>query len=204
MIRTLLSASGEPIFHLQAGDASYILSVFHGFVLHLYSGPLISDDDVEDLLVRVSHDSVIPLPGHTEEKWFSCDIAPFEYPAFGTGDFRPSAIMAKDLSAQTGSSPSVAVRYVSHTILRGKPVLDRFPAVHAGESDCDTLILHCADPDSFLHFDLYYTVMSAYPAICRRTVIRNGSADRTASLLRAYSASMDLTAVQPQPELLHL
>ena len=32
----------------------------------------------------------------------------------------------------------------------------------------------------------------------------NGSADRTASLLRAYSASMDLTAVQPQPELLHL
>ena len=143
MIQIVHSATDEPIFHLHAGDASYILSVFHGMVLHLYSGPAISDDDVEDLLVRITHDSVIPLPGHIKENWFSCDIAPFEYHGFGTGDFRPSAIMAADLSAQTGCSPSVSVHYVSHTILRGKPVLDAFPAIHAEDEDCETLILHC-------------------------------------------------------------
>ena len=204
MIKTTISTSGEPIFHLQAGDASYIISIFQGFPLHLYSGPAISDDDVEDLLVRVPHDSVIPLPAHPENNWFSCDIAPFEYPGFGTGDFRPSAVMVKDLSAQTASAPAAALRYESHTIIPGKPVLDPYPAVHANENDCDTLILHCIDPGSFLTYDLYYTAMRDYPAICRRTVIKNGSDSRTASLLRAYSASLDFPEIHPQAELVHL
>ena len=67
MIKTILSATGEPIFHLTAGDASYVFSIFHGFPLHLYAGPAISDDDVEYLLVRVGHDSVVPRPAHTPE-----------------------------------------------------------------------------------------------------------------------------------------
>ena len=139
MIKTILSATGEPIFHLTAGDASYILSIFHGFPLHLYAGPAISDDDVEYLLVRVGHDSVVPRPAHTPEGWFSCDIAPFEYPAYGSGDFRPSAIMAKMLTNDqidgiapiTGGAPTTAVLYESHEILAGKPVLDTCPAIHA-------------------------------------------------------------------------
>ncbi len=212
MIKTILSATGEPIFHLTAGDASYVLSIFHGFPLHLYAGPAISDDDVEYLLVRVGHDSVVPRPAHTPEGWFSCDIAPFEYPAYGSGDFRPSAVMAKMLTNDqidgtveiTGGAPTTAVMYESHEILEGKPVLDPCPAIHAADDECETLVLHCADPATALKYDLYYTVMCDYPAVCRRTVIKNTSRNASATLLRAYSASLDFTTIDPQAELVHL
>ena len=91
MIKITTTQQDEPVFHLRAGDASYVLCSFHGFLLHFYAGEAISDDDVTYLLVKVGHDSVVPRPADTPEGWFSCDVAPFEYPAFGTGDFRPSA-----------------------------------------------------------------------------------------------------------------
>lgn len=208
MIKTVLSSTGEPVFHLTAGDSSYVISVFHGFPLHLYAGAKISDDDVEYLLVRVGHDSVVPRPAHTPEGWFSCDIAPFEYPAYGSGDFRPSAVMVKadttSAVSQSGGAPTTAVIYKSHEIFAGKPTLDTCPAVHATDDECDTLVLRCADPATAMEYDLYYTVMRDLPAICRRTVIRNTSENTSAKILRAYSASVDFTTVDPQAELVHL
>lgn len=206
MITITTTAQGEPVFHLRAGDASYILRVFHGFVLHLYAGPAISDDDVSHLLVQVRHDSVVPRPADTEEDWFSCDIAPFEYPAFGTGDFRPSAVMVKAPTAapvQSGAAPNTALRYVSHQLCPGKPAFDTCPAVHAGEEDCDTLILHCADDATGMRYDLVYAVMRGLPAICRRVVITNGGSGE-AHILRAYSTSLDLTGLEPGAALVHL
>lgn len=206
MIKITSNSFGEPIFHLRAGDASYVISIFHGFVLHLYAGPAISDDDVSYLLVRVGHDSVVPRPADTPEGWFSCDIAPFEYPAFGTGDFRPAAVMinaSTKSEEQSTAAPNTAVRYTGYDIKHGKPALDKYPAIHADESECDTLILHCSDPATDVEYDLYYFVMRDLPAICRRTVIRNYSA-RDISILRAYSASVDFTTIDPDAELLHL
>ena len=206
MIKITSNSFGEPIFHLRAGDASYVISIFHGFVLHLYAGPAISDDDVSYLLVRVGHDSVVPRPADTPEGWFSCDIAPFEYPAFGTGDFRPAAVMinaSTKSEEQSTAAPNTAVRYIGYDIKHGKPALDKYPAIHADESECDTLILHCSDPATDVEYDLYYSVMRDLPAICRRTVIRNYSA-RDISILRAYSASVDFTTIDPDAELLHL
>ncbi len=204
MIKVNITSTNEPTFHLVAGDASYVITVFHGYPLHLYAGRAISDDDVSYLLVRVGHDSVVPRPAHTPEGWFSCDIAPFEYPAYGSGDFRPSAVMVKTDSSAHGGAPVTSVMYESYEIFAGKPILDSCPALHASEDECDTLVLHCADPATELRYDLYYTVMRDLPAISRRTVIRNSSDSATVTLLRAYSASIDFTTVDPQAELLHL
>ena len=60
MIKEFLTERGEPGFHLTAGDSSYIFSVFHGFLIHHYCGPKISDDDMEYMMVQVNHDSSIP------------------------------------------------------------------------------------------------------------------------------------------------
>ena len=138
MIKITTTQQDEPVFHLRAGDASYVLCSFHGFLLHLYAGEAISDDDVTYLLVKVGHDSVVPRPADTPEGWFSCDIAPFEYPAFGTGDFRPSAVMVKAQTkseVQSAAAPNTALRYDSYDLIPGKPVLDQCPAVHANEDD---------------------------------------------------------------------
>ena len=206
MIKITTTQQDEPVFHLRAGDASYVLCSFHGFLLHLYAGEAISDDDVTYLLVKVGHDSVVPRPADTPEGWFSCDVAPFEYPAFGTGDFRPSAVMVKAQTkseVQSAAAPNTALRYDSYDLIPGKPVLDKCPAVHANEEECDTLVLHCSDSASGMEYDLYYSVMRELPAICRRTVIRNKT-KADAHILRAYSASVDFTTVDPDAQLLHL
>ncbi len=206
MIKITSTSLGEPVFHLRAGDASYVVGVFHGFVLHLYSGAAVSDDDLTYLLVRVGHDSVVPRPADTTEGWFSCDIAPFEYPAYGTGDFRPSAVMVKAQTkseVQSAAAPNTALRYVSHEVVVGKPTLDSCPAVFANENECDTLVIHCEDAATGIKYDLYYSAMRELPAVCRRTVIVNDS-ENDAHILRAYSASVDFTTVDPEAELVHL
>lgn len=207
MIRVKQTERKEPIFHLMAGDASYVFSVFHGFLIHHYCGQKISDDDVEYLMVRVNHDSTVPHPADVEESWFSCDIAPFEYPANGTGDYRPSAIALKLMGKEHpfSGTTSTEVRYVSYEIVKGKPKLDMQPAVYAEEEEADTLIITAEDPATEVKYKLYYTVMKEYPVICRRTVIENTTKTKQPlDILRAYSASLDFTAIEPQAELLHL
>ncbi len=206
MITVSRNSLGEPVFHLRAGGASYILSVFHGYLLHLYCGAAISDDDPEWLLVRVGHDSVVPRPASTPEGWFSLDIAPLEYPAYGTGDYRPSAVMLRSLGGSvTPGSAAAALRYVSHEIVRGKPVpeADRQPAVYASPDEADTLIVTAEDPADGVRVRLYYTVLRALPVFCRRAVIENSS-PAPAELERAYSASLDFTGLSRPAELLHL
>lgn len=207
MIKVVLSERKEPIFHLTAGDASYVFSVYHGFLIHHYCGSKISDDDVEYLMVQVNHDSTVPHPADVEESWFSCDIAPFEYPANGTGDYRPSAISLRLMEADNAFSGTTAteVRYVSYEIVKGKPQIDMQPAVYAGEEEADTLIITAQDPATAVTYKLYYTAMRDYPVICRRSVIENTTKTKQPfDLLRAYSACLDFTTIEPQAELLHL
>jgi len=212
MIRVLNTERGEPIFHLRSGDSSYVMSVFHGYLLHLYCGAAISDDDVEYLLVRMGHDSIVPRPAHTfeEHKWFSCDVAPFEYPCNGCGDFRPAALSLRLKEAEGKTSAfagttATDLRYVSYEIVEGKPKVDNQPAVYAENGEAETLIITCKDPATEVTVKLYYTVFRDFAAVCRRTVIENTSKEQLPlDVLRAYSACLDFAYLSSQPELLHL
>lgn len=208
MIKVTETALREPVFHLRAGDASYIFSVFHGYLLHLYCGPAVSDDAPEVLLVRVGHDSVVPRPADTPEGWFSLDIAPQECPVYGTGDYRPSALMMRyDGGGVTPGSAAVSLKYVSHEIVPGKPKIegDIQPAVYASEDEADTLIVTAEDPSTGVTARLYYTAMRSLPALTRRIVIENTS-DAPLTIERVYSASLDFTGLTGNgpAELLHL
>ena len=207
MISVTETSTGEPLFHLRAGDASYVFSVFHGYLLHLYCGPAMGEDDLAYLLVRVGHDSVVPRPFDTSENWFSLDIAPQEIPAYGTGDYRPSALMIRHGAGGklTPGSTAVSVRYLSHEILPGKPPIpgDIQPAVRADEDEADTLIVTAEDPASGVKFRLYYTAMRSLPVILRRTAVENASS-APVDLLRIASASLDFVSPEEPAELLHL
>ena len=204
MIRILPSSSldASPVFHLRAGDASYVFCVFHGFLLHLYCGPAVEDDDLTPLLVKVGHDSVVPRPADTPEGWFSLDIAPQEFPVYGTGDYRPSALMIR----RSDGSAATSLRYVSHELLPGKPTVDRQPAVHASPDEADTLAVTLRDPGSDVTVRLYYTAMRDLPVIVRRAAVENTS-ESPVTIERIASASLDFTgcAGWTEPaELLHL
>lgn len=207
MIQEFKTERGEPGFHLKAGDASYIFSVYHGYLIHHYCGAAISDDDVEYLMVRVNHDSVVPHPADVEESWFSCDIAPFEYPGNQTGDYRPAAVSVRLVDAENDFSGTTAteLRYVSHEICSGKKKLDAQPSVYAGDEEADTLKVECQDPATDVTFLLYYTAMRDLPVICRQTAVKNTTkTQQPLELLRVYSACLDHTVIEPQGELLHL
>ena len=207
MIKEFLTKRGEPGFHLVAGDSSYIFSVFHGFLIHHYCGPKVSDDDVEYLMVQVHHDSTVPHPADVEYDWFSCDIATFECPGNQTGDYRPAAVsvsLAEADNAFSGTS-ATEVRYVSHEIVKGKPKVDMQPAVYADDDEAETLIVTCKDPATDVKFIFYYTVMKDFPVICRRMVIENvAKTKQPLDILRSYSACLDFANIEPQAELLHL
>lgn len=197
----------EPAFHLKAGDASYLFSVFHGFLIHHYCGPAITDDEVEYLMVQVDHDSVVPHPADVEESWFSCDIAATECSGNQTGDYRPAAVSVQVAEGDSSFAGTTAteLRYVSHEIQKGKPVLDIQPAVYASEDEAETLIVKCQDLATGVTFRLYYTVFEKYPVICRRMVIENTTKEKKAlNIRRAYSACLDFTTIEPQAEMVHL
>jgi len=193
------SLTGEPLFHLRAGDASYVFCVFHGYLLHLYCGPAVGEDDLTALLVKVGHDSVVPRPADTPEGWFSLDIAPQEFPVYGTGDYRPSALMVR----RADGSAATSLRYVSHEVLPGKPVLDHQPATFAAPDEADTLAVTLRDPGSGFVVRLYYTAMRALPVIIRRAAAENPS-DNPVTVERIASASLDFATWMEPAELLHL
>ncbi|MBR4895700.1 MAG: alpha-galactosidase, partial [Clostridia bacterium] len=193
------SLTGEPLFHLRAGDASYVFCVFHGYLLHLYCGPAVGEDDLTALLVKVGHDSVVPRPADTPEGWFSLDIAPQEFPVYGTGDYRPSALMVR----RADGSAATSLRYASHEVLPGKPVLDRQPATFAAPDEADTLAVTLRDPGSGLIVRLYYTALRDLPVVTRRAAAENPS-DNPVTVERIASASLDFATLMEPAELLHL
>ncbi|MBO6053610.1 MAG: alpha-galactosidase [Clostridia bacterium] len=193
------SLTGEPVFHLRAGDASYVFCVFHGYLLHLYCGPAVGEDDLTALLVKVGHDSVVPRPADTPEGWFSLDIAPQEFPVYGTGDYRPSALMVR----RADGSAATSLRYVSHEALPGKPRLDSQPTVSADEDEADTLAVTLCDPGSGLRVRLYYTAMRTLPVIVRRAAAENPTSGPL-TIERIASASLDFATWMEPAELLHL
>ena len=69
------------------------------------------------------------------------DQTAFEYPCHGTGDYREPCLMVMDNEGMT----TCDLRYVSHKVYKGKPVLDGLPATFANEDEAETLEITCID-----------------------------------------------------------
>lgn len=62
------------------------------------------------------------------------------------------------------------LQYVSHEIVKEKPALPGLPSTFPGDEDCDTLILHLADPVIGLAADLVYTTFKEEDVITRSVI----------------------------------
>ena len=185
------------IFKLDTSGSSYIFKIGRaGYVMGLYYGKRLTDHDVDYLTVREGHDSTVPLSADVDDDWrFSPDTMQAEYPAYGTGDFRISALRIK-----SGGVGVTDCRYISHRIYEGKSDPCGMPHTRAGADDADTLELVCRDVTGAV-ITLYYTAYRRHPVIVRRARIANSSA-LPMTIERAYSASVDFT--HPEFSLLHL
>ncbi|MBP5607737.1 MAG: alpha-galactosidase, partial [Lachnospiraceae bacterium] len=91
------------IFKLDTINTSYIVSVMDepGYAGHVYYGKRISDEDVTYLL-RIQESPFVPSKNKRDKISFM-DSAPFEYPAYGSGDYRDAALKVRTEDGMTTS-----------------------------------------------------------------------------------------------------
>lgn len=189
----------ENTFHLRSGGSSLLMQVSrNGYLLHLYYGAALPDGDYP-----LSMFNSLPGVGSFYANTPQPDDVPslgsalMEYPCYGTGDFRSSAVQA------TGADGTAAVdlRYQGYRIIKGKPPIPGLPATFAGEDEAETLEVELLDAHTGLKVFLLYTVFSDFPVITRSVRAENTGAEPI-TLDRIYSASLDLP--ESDYDILHL
>lgn len=186
----MITFDGEKgIFKLDTEDSSYLIALYNNVLYHLYWGKKIPE-------IKRSADAMFSLKGSSFSaldigvKWGrSADIMPMEYPTYGAPDLRTPAM---HLRYANGSS-ATALRYSSHTVIKGKPKLYGLPATYTERGDnVETLSITLTDEFNNIDVVLNYSVWYDYNAIARSTIIKNKGKEPL-SVLSACSTSFDIT-----------
>lgn len=117
--------SQNKTFHLKANDTSYVMGVLRdGYLVHLYWGKGICEYRHSNLLQYQDRGFSGNPYQYKEDRTFSLDTLPQEYPQYGNTDFRKPAYQ---IQLENGSTVS-DLRYLSHTIFQGKAPLEGLPS----------------------------------------------------------------------------
>ena len=157
----------------------------YGFLLHLYYGK--KTDGCMDYLLTYYDRGFSGNPYDAgEDRTYSMDTLPQEFPCYGNGDFRSTAFAVENADG----SMSCDLRYKSHVILDGKYNLEGLPAVYASEEEAQTLEILMEDPVTGVKVVLLYGVLPAQDIITRSVSVKNESSGKI-YLNKIESASLD-------------
>lgn len=157
----------------------------YGFLLHLYYGK--KTDTCMDYLLTYYDRGFSGNPYDAgEDRTYSMDTLPQEFPCYGNGDFRSTAFAVENADG----SMSCDLRYKSHTIFDGKYNLQGLPAVYASEEEAQTLEILMEDPVTGVKVVLLYGVLPAQDIITRSVCVKNESSGKI-YLNKIESASLD-------------
>ncbi len=174
------------IISFDTDNTSYQMGITDdGFLLHLYYGPKTGCDMDYSLTMYDRGFSGNPYDVGND-RTFSLDVLPMEYPGYGNGDYRSPAFSMRDSSGVQGAD----LRYRSHRFLPGKYGIDGMPAVYAAEDEARTLEIVLADETAGVQVTLKYGIIPSRDAVTRAAVIENIS-DSTITVDKALSASLD-------------
>ena len=174
------------IFTLNTEHTTYQMQVDqYGFLLHLYYGAKISGN--MDYLLTYYDRGFSGNPADVrDDRTYSMDALPQEYPVMGTGDYRSSALIIRNAD----DSDCCDLRYVGYQIRKGKYCLKGLPAVYAAEEEAETLEIILEDAISKVRVQLLYGVLERDDIITRSAVITNCGND-TVLVEKAASACLD-------------
>ena len=117
---------------------------------------------------------------------YSLDALPQEYPSLGTGDFRNYALNIENADG----SQCCNLVYITHEITTGKYTLKGLPFVRAEDNEAETLKIILEDPVTKVELHLLYGVLEKEDIITRSVIIKNaGKAPVTVK--KAQSACLD-------------
>ncbi len=191
----ILFQEEKRIFTLQTKQTTYQMKVDDfGFLLHLYYGTKVSGD--MDYLLTYYDRGFSGNPNDVgNNRTYSMDVLPQEYPTLGTGDYRNSALVLRGHD----ESECCDLRYAGYEIREGKYELEGLPAVYAGEKEAQTLKIVLEDNVSRVRVQLLYGVLEDEDIITRSVKITNYG---TACVVVEKAASACLDFITGQYDLL--
>ena len=172
---------------LQTKHTTYQMGIAeHGFLLHLYYGPK-AEGDMSYLLTAYDRGFSGNPYDAGDDRTFSMDTFPLEYPCYGNGDYRSPAFNVKNEQGVYGAD----LRYKTHSVTKGKYSISGLPAVYADESSgAYTVNVILEDALLGIEVTLRYGVLPELDVITRSAVIKN-TGNHLLYLTKVYSATMD-------------
>lgn len=156
-------------FTLETEMTTYQMQVDpFGFLLHLYYGKRVQG--CMDYLLTYYDRGFSGNPYDAgNDRTYSMDALPQEFPCLGNGDYRSPALILKN----ENGAYSCDLRYQGHRILNGKYSIPGLPAVYAGENEAETLEIILKDRTAQVEVRLLYGVLPKLDIITRSTVVKN-------------------------------
>ncbi len=162
----------KKIFHLKTHGMSYIMQlVKEDYLSHIYWGNEVSVYH-NSFEIKYADRAFSPNP-NAEDRAFSLDTLPQEYPAYGNTDFRTPALRIKI----NDGTRITDFRYHEHKIISGKPKIDTYGQTYAQNNEAETLVITLKDTLYELYVDLTYTIFKHFPIITRHSIVRNETND---------------------------
>ncbi len=177
----------EGNFYLETANTMYqIQADKYGVLKHIWYGAKTNRNmdyliECKDIAFSGNIDDVYP------DRTYSLDTVPLEYPCFGVGDYRISAIEA----VHENGSNALDLRYSGYSIKQGKYSIPGLPAVYDNDNKSETLEIYLKDTSSDIEVTLKYGVFEETDIITRSAVIINKGKTSTV-LTKAFSLSLDL------------
>lgn len=172
--------------HLFTSNTSYIMEVFEDELLHGYWGKRLTMPEKMGIIPIEEFASFYPNP-NSNNKTYSLDTIPREYPDFGRSDYRNPAYRI----LQSDGTRITKFEVKSLKKIMGKPEIMGLPMTYAYEQDlCETLVVELWDTKSSSLIELFYTVNETYDIITRHTRFTN-KGTQPIILEGALSANID-------------
>ena len=183
----IVYSKSDRTFTIQTKNTTYQMQVDpYGFLLHLYYGKK-TDGSCMDYLLTYYDRGFSGNPFDAgDDRTYSMDALPQEYPSYGTGDYRSTALIVENADGSTACD----LRYRSHHIFNGKYKIPGLPAVYADETESQTLEIVMEDAVTGVEVTLQYGVLPDYDVITRsEKIVYRG--ERKICIRKAQSACLD-------------
>ena len=176
-------------FTLHTVGTTYQMQVdSFGYLLHLYYGRKAAG--CMDYLLTFYDRGFSGNPYDAgNDRTYSMDVLPQEFPCFGTGDFRSAAFVVKNADG----SIACDLRFRDYSIKKGKYSLSGLPAVYASDTEAETLEIYLEDPVTNVQAVLLYGVLPERDIITRAVKIINQGQGRIC-IEKIQSACLDFVS----------
>ncbi len=174
------------IFTLHTRNSTYQMQIDRlGHLLHLYYGSKV--ESTIDYLLTYYDRAFSGNPYEADrDRTYSMDYLPQEFPTLGTGDYRTTSLVVKNLDGTC----SCDLHFKDYKITKGKYNIPGLPAVYASPEEADTLTILLEDPISSLQVKLLYGVLEEQDIITRSVQVINNTG-KSIMIEKLMSACLD-------------